>query len=64
MNEKGIAHCCVCNRTYNERELGWVYRAMYKVYTCSNECYTSVKENTRVVMGVCFGERDGVKKLL
>jgi len=33
--------CCVCNKPYNEREYGWIYRAMYKVYTCSNECYTS-----------------------
>ena len=35
--------CCVCNRSYNEKEIGWIYRAVYKVYTCSNECYTSDK---------------------
>jgi hypothetical protein len=35
--------CCVCNRLYNDREYGWIYRAMYNVYTCSNECYTSGK---------------------
>ena len=63
MNEKSnTAHCCVCNRTYSDGEIGWVYRSLYKVYTCSNECYTSVKE-TRVVMGVCFGERDVIKRL-
>ena len=39
--KSNTAHCCVCNRTYNERELGWVYSSQYKVYTCSNECYTS-----------------------
>ena len=33
--------CCVCNRPFNERESGWVYRARNEVYTCSNECYTS-----------------------
>ena len=33
--------CCVCNRSYNEKEIGWVYSTQYKVYTCSNECYTS-----------------------
>ena len=37
------AHCCVYNRPYNEKEIGWIYRAVYKVYTCSNECYTSDK---------------------
>ena len=36
-------HCCVCNSPYNEKEIGWVYRAVYKVYTCSNECYTNDK---------------------
>mgnify|MGYP006087369307 CR=1 FL=1 len=35
--------CCVCDRPYNDREYGWVYRTMYNVYTCSNECYTSNK---------------------
>ena len=35
--------CCVCNRSYNEKEIGWVYSSQYKVYTCSNECYTSDK---------------------
>ena len=39
--ESKTTHCCVCNRPYNEREYGWIYRAMYNVYTCSNECYTS-----------------------
>ena len=39
--ESITTHCCVCNRPYNERELGWVYSTQYKVYTCSNECYTS-----------------------
>ena len=39
--ESITTHCCVCNRLYNEKEIGWVYRAVYKVYTCSNECYTS-----------------------
>lgn len=39
--KKHTAHCCVCNRPYSEREIGWVYRTMYNVYTCSNECYTS-----------------------
>ena len=33
--------CCVCNRSYNEKEIGWVYSSQYIVYTCSNECYTS-----------------------
>ena len=36
-----IPSCCVCNRSYNEREYGWIYRARFEVYTCSNECYTS-----------------------
>ena len=41
-SEKSTVHCCVCNRLYSEREnIGWVYRSLYKVYTCSNECYTS-----------------------
>ena len=39
--ESITTHCCVCNRPYNERELGWVYSSQYKVYTCSNECYTN-----------------------
>ena len=39
--KSNTVHCCVCNRPYSEREYGWIYRAMYKVYTCSNECYTS-----------------------
>jgi len=36
-------HCCVCNRTYEEKEIGWVYNSEYGVLTCSNECYTSEK---------------------
>jgi len=40
-SEKSTAHCCVCNRPYSEKEIGWVYSSQYKVYTCSNECYTS-----------------------
>ena len=39
--ESITTHCCVCNRPYNEKEIGWVYSSQYKVYTCSNECYTS-----------------------
>ena len=39
--ESRTTNCCVCNRPYNEKEIGWIYRAVYKVYTCSNECYTS-----------------------
>ena len=35
-------HCCVCKKTYNKRELGWVYRSLYRIYTCSNECYTKL----------------------
>ena len=31
--------CCVCNRTYKEKEIGWTYRSFYKVYVCSTECY-------------------------
>ena len=39
--DNSTAYCCVCNRSYNEKEIGWVYSSQYKVYTCSNECYTS-----------------------
>jgi hypothetical protein len=34
-------HCCVCNRIYEEREIGWTYNSEHEVLTCSNECYTS-----------------------
>ena len=50
-SEKGTAHCCVCNRPYSEKEIGWVYRAVYKVYTCSNECYTSDKYEMLLIEG-------------
>ena len=39
--ESRTTHCCVCNRPYSEKEIGWVYSTQYKVYTCSNECYTN-----------------------
>ena len=39
--KSNTAHCCVCNKPYSDGEIGWVYRSLYKVYTCSNECYTS-----------------------
>ena len=42
-SEKNNVYCCVCKRSYSERELGWVYSTQYKVYTCSNECYTNDK---------------------
>ena len=35
--------CCVCNKTYKEKEIGWTYRSFYKVYTCSTECYAIAK---------------------
>ena len=41
--ESRTTHCCVCNRPYSEKEIGWVYSSQYKVYTCSDECYTSDK---------------------
>ena len=40
-NTEAKASCCVCNRTYSDGEIGWTYCSFYKVYTCSNECYTS-----------------------
>ena len=44
-------HCCVCNSLYNEKEIGWVYSTQYKVYTCSNECYTSNKYEMLLIEG-------------
>ena len=41
--ESITTHCCVCNRSYSDGELGWTYSSQYKVYTCSKECYTNDK---------------------
>ena len=56
-NQKMIStHCCVCNRPYSDGEIGWTYRAMYKVYVCSTECYTIAEGGWRDGKKIMVGE--------
>ena len=54
--KSNTTHCCVCNRTYSDGEIGWTYRSFYKVYVCSTECYKIAEGGWRDGKKIMVGE--------